>query len=150
MRWPFSWSSLLALAFFTWYLAVALPDALDRPDDFLEQAVELSGETPIEERSRFWGEQYTQRIEQIRRVIPPDGVYILVNGDRIDHGAPIWVRFDLAPRRAVLLTRHHLNRPRVVRRKVPGSARWVVVAAEGKLPELVEKSRFLRHLKESQ
>lgn len=142
-------SSLLALSLFAWFLVVSLPDALERPDDLVEQAIDRSGETLIEERSRVWGEPYTQRIEQIRRVIPPDGVYVLVNGDRIDHGAPIWVRFDLAPRRAVLLTRHHLNRPRVVRRKVPGAARWVVVAAEGRLPELIERSRFLRHLEES-
>jgi hypothetical protein len=148
MRFVRSLPSVFGLAFFAWFLTVSLPDALERPDDFIEQAIDRSGETRIEERSRSWGEHYTQRIEQIRRVIPPDGVYILVNGDRIDRGAPIWVRFDLAPRRAVLLTRRHLNRPRVVWRKVPGVARWVVVAAEGRLPELIEKSRFLRHLKE--
>ena len=146
MRLPVSIPSALALGLFASFLAVALPAALDRSDEFLDQAIEHSGETVIEERSRFWGAPYTQRIEELRRLIPLEEPYVLVNGDAVDQGAPIWVRFDLAPRRAVLLRREALNRPRHVRRRIPKAARWVVVAYQERLPELIETSRFLRHL----
>lgn len=146
MRLPGSIPSTLALGLFASFLAVALPAALDRSEELVDQAIEHSGETVIEERSRVWGAFYTQRIEEIRRLIPLEEPYILVNGDAIDHGAPIWVRFDLAPRRAILLRRGALHRPRLARKRIPGTARWVVVAYQERLPELIEKSRFLRQL----
>lgn len=146
MRWPASIPSVLALVLFASFLWAALPDALDLSDELIEDAFELSGETVIEERSRVWGSFYTQRIEEIRRLIPPSEPYVLINGDAIDHGAPIWVRFDLAPRRAILLRREALDRPRHVRRRIPKAARWIIVAYEDRLPEMVEKSQFLRNL----
>lgn len=146
MRFAGSLLSALALALFAGFLAVALPDALDRADDFLDQAIEHAGETVLEERNRFWGEGFTRTIEEIRRVIPADGVYVLVNGDVPDRGAPIWVRYELAPRRAVLMTRPDLRRPRRVQRRFPQAAQWVVVAYDSKLPELIERRRFLRRV----
>lgn len=146
MRLPAFIPSALALGLFASFLAVALPAALERSEELVEQAIEHSGETVIEKRSRVWGALYTQRIEEIRRLIPPEEPYVLVNGDAVDHGAPIWVRFDLAPRRAVLLQRRALHPPRLARRRIPGAARWVVVAYQERLPELIETSRFLRHL----
>ena len=140
--------SVLALTLFAGFLAVALPDALERADDFLDRAIEHSGETVLEERNRSWGEGFTRTIEEIRRVIPPDGVYVLVNGDVVDRGAPIWIRYELAPRRAVLMTRPDLRRPRRVRRRFPREARWVVVAYDSRLPELIDRVRFLRHVEE--
>lgn len=146
MRFAGSLLSVFALTLFAGFLAVALPDALKHADKFLDRAVESSGETVIEQRNRFWGENFTRSIEEIRRVIPPDGVYVLVNGDAADHGAPIWVRYELAPRRAVLVTQADLRRPRRVRERISGAAHWVVVAAEGRVPVLIDRERFLRRL----
>jgi hypothetical protein len=146
MRFVVSLPSALALALFAGFLAVSLPDALKHADKFLDRAVEHAGETVIEERNRVWGEGFTRTIEEIRRVIPPDGVYVLVNGDMPDRGAPIWVRYELAPRRAILMTRPDLRRPRRVQRRFPREAQWVVVAYDSKLPELIDRRRFLRHV----
>lgn len=146
MRLPGSIPSALALGLFASFLAVALPAALERSEKLVEQAIEHSGETVIEERSRVWGALYTQRIEEIRRLIPLEEPYVLVNGDAVDHGAAIWVRFDLAPRRAILLRRGALHRPRLARKRIPGTARWVIVASRDRLPELIETSRFLSRL----
>jgi hypothetical protein len=66
MRLPGSIPSALALGLFASFLAVALPAALDRSQKLVEQAIEHSGETVIEERSRVWGAPYTQRIEEMR------------------------------------------------------------------------------------
>jgi len=146
MRFAGSLLSVFALTLFAGFLATALPDALKHADTFLGRAVEHSGETVLEQRTRFWGETFTQSIGEIRRVIPPDGVYVLVNGDAADKGAPIWLRYELAPRRAILVPHADLRRPRRVRERIPGSARWVVVASEGRVPKLIDRARFLRRL----
>ena len=147
MRSSRSLVSWFALALFGLFLLVSLPLALGRSVRRIERAFRYRGESALEERSRVFGAAYARAIEQIRRVIPPDGVYAMVNGDAVDHGGPIWVRFDLAPRRAVLLGRaSQLRDAQAVRRKIPGAAHWIVVAYAEKPPEIVERSRFLRYL----
>jgi hypothetical protein len=140
--------SIVSLTLFAAYLATALPDRLKLADQWIDKAAEHAGETTREQRARFWGENFAQTIEEIRRVIPPDGVYVLVNGDAVDHGAPIWTRYELAPRRAILVTHGDLRRPKRVRRRMPASAHWVVVAYDQHVPVLLDRARFLRHLEE--
>ena len=138
--------ALAVLTLFAAFLAVALPAALDRSIQRVQRAARLVGETPLEERRRVWGDPHALAIEEIRRVIPADGVYALINGDAVDQGAPIWVRFDLAPRRALLVSRSDLAHPRRARKRLPREVRWVVVSSHGKTPELIERSRLLRNL----
>lgn len=149
MRSSQSLVSRLALALLGLFLLVSLPLAMGRSARRIERAIRYRGESVLDERSRVFGAAYAQAIEQIRRTIPPDGAYAMVNGDAVAHGGPIWVRFDLAPRRAILLgTASELRDARAVRGKIPSAVRWVVVAYAEKPPEIVERSRFLRHLEE--
>ena len=137
----------IGVALFASFLIVSLPAALRRSIDCIELARHQAGETALAQRTRVWGAPYTLAIEGIRRAIPRDGVYALVNGDAVDMGAPIWIRFDLAPRRAVLLGgAAELRDPQRVRRRLPRAARWVVVAYDARPPELMDRALFLRRL----
>jgi hypothetical protein len=113
----------------------------------IQKAVLYAGESAVAERSREFGPEYTQRIEEIRRVIPRDGVYALVDGDPAELGGQLWVRFDLAPRRAVFLgQRGHLPLPGEIRRRLPPGVRWVVVGYAESPPQITELPRFLAEL----
>ncbi len=103
-----------------------------------------AGESPLAERSREMGAPYAREIEEIRRIIPSDGAYALVDGDGAELGGAVWVRFDLEPRRAVLLgLRKDLPRSADLRRRIPPEAQWVVVAyAEGP-PRLMTVAQLL-------
>lgn len=137
----------LALALFGLFLLVSLPLAMGRSVRRIERAFRYRGESTLDERSRVFGPAYAVAIEQIRSTIPRHGVYAMVNGDPVDHGGPLWIRFDLAPRRAILLGRpSDLRDAGKVREKIPARVRWIVVAYGAKPPEIVERARFLRHL----
>ena len=108
-------------------------------------------ETPRQQRARNFGPGYVQAIEQIRRTIPVDGAYLLINGHGSpEEGGPIWVKFDLAPRRAVYLGKlEDLGNADRLRRRMPRAARWVVIArGVYDPPVLVERYRFVRQLEE--
>lgn len=145
MRSSRSFVPRFALALFGLFLLVSLLLAAGRSVRRIERAFRYRGESVLDERSRVFGAAYARAIEQIRRTIPPDSAYAMVNGDAVDHGGPIWVRFDLAPRRAILLD---LRDTRAVPRAIPGAVRWIVVVYAEKPPEIVERSRLLRHLEE--
>lgn len=151
MRSSRSLVSSFALALFGLFLLVSLPLALGRSVRRIERAFRYAGESVLAERSRALGAAYARAIERIRGTIPRDGVYAVVNGDEddeADRGGAIWVRFDLAPRRAILLGKaSDLEDAQSIRRKLPAEVRWVVVAYGGKPPELVERSSFVRSLR---
>lgn len=142
--------SSLALGLFVAYLAAAVPWALYKAARSGYVALRVVGETPLEERSRTYGPAYANGIEEIRRTVPPDGAYLLVNGDPKEEGGPLWVKFDLAPRRAVFLGKlNELDDVDRVRKRIPRAARWVVIAyGPYRRPELIERFRFIRRLKE--
>lgn len=110
----------------------------------------LRGETPIQERARCYGPVYTHEIETIRRTIPRDGAYVLINGDPAEHGGPFWVKFDLAPRRAVFLgDLNSLGRVERLKKRMPRAARWVVIAyGPYRKPVLIERYKFVQGLEE--
>ncbi len=144
--------SSLALVLFAVYLAVATPWALLKAAQSALQSFRVAGETPLEERLRTYGPMYTHGIERIRRTIPEDGAYLLVNGDPKEEGGPLWVKFDLAPRRAVFLGKlDDLDDVDRFRKRIPRAARWVVIAygSYGK-PELIERFRFVKRIREQQ
>ncbi len=135
---------LLGLFLLTAFLAVAAHTGVR-----LSQAVALVGEDSAGARRRAQGEAYMDAVEQIRRTIPRDGEYLLVDGGEERQWAPYWVRFDLAPRRARLLGSLR-DLPSLVRlaERLPASSRWVVIAFYGQPPVLISREDFLRRLKE--
>ncbi|HBL29590.1 MAG TPA: hypothetical protein DD490_22375 [Acidobacteria bacterium] len=140
-------SAAFALVLFGLLLAVSLAWSAGRAARRIGQAWVHAGESRLEERSRHFGPAYALAIEEIRRTIPPDGVYALVDADADEKGGVLWVRFDLAPRRATYLGfLHDLNRPRTVRQRLVRDARWVIVASAERPPVLYERQAFLAEL----
>jgi hypothetical protein len=136
-----------ALALFGLLLAVSVSWSAGRSVRRIYWAFAYAGETPLEERSRAWDPQYAQAIEEIRRTIPRHAVYALVDADPVEEGSVLWVRFDLAPRRAIYLGfLHDLRSARTVRVRLIREARWVIVASVRRPPALYERHEFLREL----
>jgi hypothetical protein len=142
--------AVLAVGLFAVHLAVAVPWALRKSAGAGLQMIRVAGETPFAKRSRTYGPAYVSAIEEIRRTIPPDGAYVLLNGSPEDVGAPIWVKFDLAPRRALYLgNAKDLRTIERFRRRIPRAARWVVIAyGSYEPPVLVERYKFMQQLRE--
>jgi hypothetical protein len=110
----------------------------------IEKAFLYAGESALAERSREFGASYAREIEAIRRAIPQDGAYALVDGDPVELGGALWVRFDLEPRRAVFLgLRKGLPRAAELRCRIPPEVRWVVIGFAKAPPVLVDLDRFL-------
>ena len=123
----------MVFALFAAGLTASLAWSVARSARRIETSFVHAGESTLAERSRELGALYTRRIEEIRRAIPRDGAYALVDGDGAELGGAVWVRFDLEPRRAVYLgPRQDLPESGELRRRIPPEIRWVVVAyAEG-------------------
>lgn len=124
-----TWRRRLAtavLSLFGLFLLVALPHAGGRGVVRTGRAFLRAEESPLEERRRMFGAAYADGIEAIRRQIPEDGAYLLVDGSPEDEGTTYWVRFDLAPRRAV--EGGTLQALQNGRTKVPPDLQWIVVA----------------------
>jgi hypothetical protein len=138
----------LAVAAFLGFLAVAIPVALARSAGESRAALRFAGETALQRRTRVFGASYADAIEALRIAIPRDASYLLFNGDDREEGGPLWVRFDLAPRRAVFLGRlsDAGSAPRI-KRRAPRAARWAVIAyGPYRAPVLLERHEFLRRL----
>lgn len=138
-------SSALALLVFAVFLAISLPWMATRSAKRVAHAIRHLDETRIEGRARVFGPAYTEAIEEIRRAIPEDAAYLLVDAGG-ESGAAYWVRFDLAPRRPILL-----GTPEQIRREEAKSLssghRWIVVAPPATQPPiLLEPSRFFEEL----
>ncbi|MFI5180856.1 MAG: hypothetical protein ACHQPI_05660 [Thermoanaerobaculia bacterium] len=110
------------------------------------------GEAIVRTRDAFWhggesadealeevrGKIYMDALKKIRQTIPPDAAYYLVPIE--GEGAAFPVRFDLAPRRPILLQE---VRPGSL--PLPGAPRWVVLARVfGAGPEIVETREYFR------
>jgi hypothetical protein len=129
-------------------LAASLAWSVARSARRIEASFVYAGESALQERSRELGAPYARKIEEIRRIIPRDGVYALVDGDGAELGGAVWVRFDLEPRRAVLLgLRKDLPAAGELRRRIPPEAGWVVVGSAEGPPQLVPVAQFLAERK---
>lgn len=149
MRSPRPFAATFALVLFGLLLAVSLSLASARSVRRIWNAAVYAGETPVEERSRSFDPAYVQAIEEIRRTIPLHGTYALVDADPDEPGSVYWVRFDLAPRRAVYLgTLRDLGKPRTVRERMIREVRWVIVASNGRPPVLYDRQAFLQRVRE--
>lgn len=140
--------STLALGVFAVFLVLSLSRSAweTARNGFLVYT--LRGETPFQERARCYGPVYAQAIETIRRTIPRDGAYVLINGDPSEQGGPLWVKFDLAPRRAVFVgDLNSLGRVERLKKRLPRAARWVVIAyGPYRKPMLIERYKFVQGL----
>lgn len=141
--------SLIALGLFSIYLAASVFRAAFETASNLYLLYRARGETPFQERARAYGPVYAHEIETIRRTIPRDGAYILLNGRPGEEGGPLWVKFDLAPRRAVYLgDLDKIDDIERLKRRIPRAARWVVIAyGSYDRPVLIERYKFVRRLK---
>jgi hypothetical protein len=135
-------AAALALVFF----AFAVPQALFRGINMLRSEYYLTGETLTAARIRFYGAPYVQAIDQIRQALDPDEDYLLIEAGGAKQGGVYWIRYDLAPRRAVLLGRIEDITPHLVR-SAPSTLRHVVVAFDpGEPPRLFDRHTFLTQL----
>ena len=146
----------VALGLLGLFLVLSIPTAAVHTGVRLVQAAALMGEDAAGARRRVQGAAYMDAIEQIRRTIPRDGEYLLVDAGEERQGSPYWVRFDLAPRRARFLGRLRdlpgLPGPTgtdPLADRMPASSRWVVIAWYGHPPVLIDRETFLRRLEES-
>jgi len=127
------WLARAALGLVAVYLLIAVPLALRSTARGVRTAIATASVPTVELRPRVFGRAYAAAVEQIRRTIPVDEPYLLT--EQREPGAMIWVRFDLLPRRAVVV------RPE----SRPGDCwldqlRWVVVGAGlGRPPLLYER-----------
>ena len=141
-------AAIFSLVLFGLLLAVSLSWSSVRSVRRIWRAAIYAGETPLEERSRLFDPKYVEAIEEIRRTIPPHGVYALVDADSVEEGSVFWVRFDLVPRRAAYLGfLHELRSPRIVRDRLIREARWVIVTSVHRPPVLYERRDFLQQLR---
>ncbi len=126
------------------YLVCAVPRAADISLFMLRLPARAAGESLTAARARLFGKEYTGAIEEIRRRVSAGEPYALVAGDGQESGGAYWVRYDLAPRRAVFLGRlERLRDAAGLGRALPVAVRQVVVAYAGRPPRLVERRRFL-------
>jgi hypothetical protein len=124
----------LAVALLGFYMALAVPWSLLRGGDELAQAVR-SHESREAARVRVRGAAFTRGIDDIRRRLPPDQAYLLVEAGSRMAGGAYWVRYELAPRRALFLGHYiQLTNPKRVRRQLATNLHQVVISYGPDLP----------------
>jgi hypothetical protein len=136
------------LALFGIFLASLLPRGLSASLGRIALALRQAGETPAEARLRVYGSAVTAAYERLRRAIPRDGEYLLIDGGTEPQASALWTRYELAPRKARLLGRwDQLPSSEVLRRSWPPGSRFVVIALpEGNPPQVMEKDELLAAL----
>jgi hypothetical protein len=138
----------LALTLFAAFLVVAVPQAVMRAAGMLNLAQYARGESAEAGRIRLEGEPYVRGIDAIRAAVPADEPYLLVEGGRLTDGDTYWVRYDLAPRRAILLGRlADMAGAGPAIRRLGSRLRHVVVAyGHGAPPRLYDRFEFVEEL----
>lgn len=141
------WRRRIAVSLAAIYLVAALPAASQRAWVALRNLIALRGESFDQSRIRAFGADYTAGIEAARAAIPFDSEYLLFDGGTVEEGALNWVRYDLAPRRAVSGGRvARLGRPERVREKLRRAPALVVVARPGVAPLVMTHEEFFAWL----
>jgi hypothetical protein len=140
----------LALLAIAAHLAFALPGALSRTGTTLWTAAVRAGQDRGAVRQELRGAAYSAEIARLCRLLPSDTAYALVAAGRESAGGANWVRYDLAPRRAVYLGNlRNLPGPARTARRLPPDLPWVVIAGDpGVPPRVFGREDFLRVLRE--
>lgn len=137
-----------ALGLAALYLAVAVPLALYRAGVWVALAVTERHETAAEALARVHGEAFAEAIAAIRRAVPADEAYLIVAENDPEEGDENWVRYELAPRPAVLV-RGRPRSARWLRQRLPAGIGWVVVTrGGGSPPALYPLAGYLQRLDE--
>ncbi|HEV7784394.1 MAG TPA: hypothetical protein VGQ28_03590 [Thermoanaerobaculia bacterium] len=137
----------LILALFAASLLVSLGQAAKRSRVRFVLAASHLGEDSRQARRRVLGARWLAAEEEIARAIPAGGEYLLVDGGEERQGATLFLRYQLAPRRARFVGRlSEVGGPARWAASLPAGARWVVVAYPGRPPVLVGRADFPRWL----
>jgi hypothetical protein len=126
-------------------LATGVASTLHRSGLLIADARRWAALGELEARRLAFGAAYVDAIESIRRELPPATTYLLVPGDSpAEAGWELWVRYDLAPRRPILIR----SRERGGLQGPGGSAlpRHVAVAVvrgPGDVPSLLARDQLL-------
>lgn len=125
------WPRRLTLALLALFAVAAAPAALRNAALSVADAV-AARDGLAAQRERRFGADYVRGIERLRAALPEDGSYLLFDAGTVEEGARNWVRYDLAPRRAVFGGHlAGLGRPERVRRRLRGKPPVCVVAFPG-------------------
>jgi hypothetical protein len=133
------------LALFAVTLLVAIPQAGRNVRGRIALAASHLGEDSRQARRRVLGAKWVDAEAEIRRAIPPDGEYLLVDGGEERQGATLFLRYQLAPRRARFAGR--LSEITASAASLPAGPRWVVIAYPRRPPVLVDRAALPRWLK---
>ncbi|HSS77582.1 MAG TPA: hypothetical protein VLV54_12655 [Thermoanaerobaculia bacterium] len=135
------------LALFAASLLVATERAARSSWTRIVESVSRIGEDSQQARRRALGAPWVAAEGAIARVIPADGDYLLVDGGGERQGATLFLRYQLAPRRARFVGRlSEVTDPSQWAASLPTSSRWVVVAYPRRPPVLVDRTDFARWL----
>jgi hypothetical protein len=145
-----------ALVLFLCFVLFGLPDAALRSARLFAQAIAARGEDERVAERRTRSAAYVDTIERLRALIPRDGAYFLVDGLPVDRCATCWVRFDLTPRKPLLLgfAKDLVGRPEAVARAFAtlggpesGNPRYVIMAERSGVPPLLfDRESFLAEI----
>lgn len=140
-------ADLLAAALFALFVALAVPVALDGSLDRARLAWHARHETALDARRRCLGADFVDAIESIRRALRPGEPYLIVEGAQPYDSGTYWVRYELAPHRAVFVGwRRDLHRPALLRKLRDEDMRWVVIASFRDAPALYDRRALLREM----
>jgi hypothetical protein len=134
---------VVALAVLGACVLPSVPGAVSRTAANIADLARHAGESFGETRVRVFGEAWVARIAEIRRQIPEDAAYFLVDAAAGTDGKN-WVRRELAPRRPILLGWMSARRREFLfPARPPDAPEFVVIAREGGPPDLVPTDAFL-------
>jgi len=116
------------------FLAAAMPVSLHSAGSLTGQARERGRLDAVDARSAVFGEPYVKGVEAIRRLIPEDGDYFLATTAPQDEAPMWWVRYELAPRRAIFLGALDPLKRRQLRLLQSRPVEWVVISHDAATP----------------
>lgn len=135
----------LILVLFAASLLAGSKQAAKRSWARFDQASTHLGEDSRQARRRALGARWVDAEAEILRAIPPGGDYLLVDGGAERQGATLFLRYQLAPRRARFAGRlSEVTDPPRWAASLPAGPRWVVVAYARRPPVLVGRADFSR------
>ena len=122
---------------------------LYRSGAFLSEARRWAAYAARTARQRTFGIAYTDAIDTIRRTLPSDAWYLLVPPrETAATGWEQWVRYDLAPRRPILIQPSGGHRVRGPGGEaVPEWVRWAVLPDADGTPRLVPRKELRAELR---
>jgi hypothetical protein len=139
--------ALLTVGALAAFLATAVPATLENSVRLFSLARRNARLDAAELRADLLGALYAGRIDEIRRLIPEHEAYFLIDGGTPEDSEPLWVRYELAPRRALLVGPLDELRPRHLRLIRRHALPWVVIAyPSGTPPRALPRQRFLEEM----